>query len=131
MDVQKIMEQVQVYASTCSLVGGRFDDGTRMEQSREEKAEIEAMLREAADEMEAFFQPLRIKKAVAFPLLVDACRFYANEKNWIDSPSWDGDPDCFTPKAVPISPEETQHCDCGDVARLALSASGIPVEVTP
>lgn len=47
--VNAIMEQVQVFASTYSLVGGRFDDGSKMEQSEEEKAELRRMIEEALD----------------------------------------------------------------------------------
>jgi len=39
-----IMEQAQVFASTYSLVGGRFDDGTKMQQSEDEKAELRRMI---------------------------------------------------------------------------------------
>ncbi|WP_210249301.1 hypothetical protein, partial [Neorhizobium alkalisoli] len=42
--IDAIMEQAQVFASTYSLVGGGFDDGTKMEQSEEEKAELRRMV---------------------------------------------------------------------------------------
>lgn len=45
--VSEIMEQAQVFASTYSLVGGRFDDGTKMQQSEEEKVELERLVRSA------------------------------------------------------------------------------------
>lgn len=47
--VDQIMEQAQVFASTYSLVGGRFDDGTKYQQSEDEKAELRRMI-EAASE---------------------------------------------------------------------------------
>jgi len=45
--IRSIMEQAQVFASTYSLVGGRFDDGSKMSQSYEEKADLEQMIRAA------------------------------------------------------------------------------------
>ena len=48
--VDAIMEQAQVFASTYSLVGGRFDDGTKYQQSEDEKAELRRMI-------EAVIQP--------------------------------------------------------------------------
>lgn len=55
---------------------------------------------------------------------VKALEFYANPRNWIDTPSWDGDPDCITPKAIPVTDDGdgARPCDCGDTARAALSA---------
>lgn len=50
MTVDDIMEQVQVFASTYSLVGGRFDDGTKMQQSEEEKALLRSMIAELVDD---------------------------------------------------------------------------------
>lgn len=57
--------------------------------------------------------------------MVDALKFYADPENWIDTPSWDGDPSCITPKAIPVTKEQdgSRPCDCGDVARAALAAS--------
>lgn len=45
--VRAIMEQAQVFASTSSLVGGRFDDGSKFQQAEAEKAELEWMVTEA------------------------------------------------------------------------------------
>lgn len=55
--------------------------------------------------------------------LEKALSFYAEEKNWVDTPSWDGDPECITPKAIPVSSEGegVRVCDCGDTARAALA----------
>ena len=50
MTIDEIMEQVQVFASCYSLVGGRFDDGTKMQQSEEEKALLRKMLAELIDD---------------------------------------------------------------------------------
>lgn len=54
--------------------------------------------------------------------LEKALEFYANEKNYIDTPSWDDDPDCYTPKAIPVVYEEegSYYCDCGETARKVL-----------
>ncbi|RWX70448.1 hypothetical protein EN780_03370 [Mesorhizobium sp. M4B.F.Ca.ET.089.01.1.1] len=56
--------------------------------------------------------------------MVKALKFYADAENWIDTPSWDGDPTCVTPKAIPVTKEEdgSRLCDCGDVARAALAS---------
>lgn len=50
--------------------------------------------------------------------------YYANPENWIDTPPWDGDPDCITPKAIPIirGGDDGSPCDCGDAARAALGS---------
>lgn len=50
MTVDDIMEQVQIFASTYSLVGGSFDDGTKMQQSEEEKALLRSMIAELVDD---------------------------------------------------------------------------------
>lgn len=42
--LDEIMEQAQVFASTYSLAGGRFDDGTKFQQSQEEKAELRRLI---------------------------------------------------------------------------------------
>jgi len=42
--VDSVMEQAQVFASSWSLVGGRFDDGTQHEQALQEKEALRAML---------------------------------------------------------------------------------------
>ncbi|MEK6290817.1 MAG: hypothetical protein V4793_05400 [Paraburkholderia tropica] len=42
--VEKIMEQVQVFASAWSLVGGPFDSGNGLEAAEQEKAKLRAML---------------------------------------------------------------------------------------
>lgn len=47
--IDAIMEQAQVFASSYSLVGGRFDDGSKMEQSNEEKAELRRMIEAVLD----------------------------------------------------------------------------------
>ncbi|MGN6773139.1 MAG: hypothetical protein ACTHJQ_25320 [Rhizobiaceae bacterium] len=54
-----------------------------------------------------------------------ACvEFYANPENWIDTPPWDGDPDCITPKAIPVYREDgNQICDCGNHARRTLAGA--------
>lgn len=57
--------------------------------------------------------------------LREALEFYANPKNWQDTPPWDGDPDCITPAAIPVDhSQEGSPCDCGDRARAALSSTG-------
>lgn len=43
--IREIMEQAQVFASTYSLVGGCFDDGSKMQQSNDEKVELERLIR--------------------------------------------------------------------------------------
>ncbi len=55
---------------------------------------------------------------------LDGLRFYADEKNWIDTPSWDGDPDCITPNGIPMQSQgqdDPPICDCGDTARQVLA----------
>ena len=42
--IDKIMEQAQVFASAWSLVGGRFDFGSAMEDAETAKAELRMML---------------------------------------------------------------------------------------
>ncbi|MGO7089449.1 hypothetical protein AB9E14_23525 [Rhizobium leguminosarum] len=43
--IREVMEQAQVFASTYALVGGRFDDGSKMQQSNDEKVELERLIR--------------------------------------------------------------------------------------
>lgn len=50
--VNEIMEQAQVFASMYSLVGGRFDDGTKMQQADEEKAELRKMIEDVLKSFE-------------------------------------------------------------------------------
>ena len=42
--VDSVMEQAQVFASAWSLVGGRFDSGNGLEEAKQAKAELRAML---------------------------------------------------------------------------------------
>jgi hypothetical protein len=42
--VDSVMEQAQVFASAWSLVGGRFDSGNGLEDAKQAKAELRAML---------------------------------------------------------------------------------------
>jgi hypothetical protein len=54
-----------------------------------------------------------------------ALKFYADPANYINSPSWDGDPECFTQNCIPVAKQEgSAICDCGDVARAALGNGG-------
>jgi hypothetical protein len=62
------------------------------------------------------------------PSVREALEFYADPDNWTDTPSWDGDPDNTTPKAIPILRNDEGHpCDCGDTARKALAALDAPI----
>jgi rhamnogalacturonyl hydrolase YesR len=47
--IDAIMEQAQVFASTYSLVGGRFDDGSKMQQSDDEKIDLRQMIAAAIE----------------------------------------------------------------------------------
>lgn len=60
-----------------------------------------------------------------------ALEFYANPNNWVDTPSWDGDPSCITPKGVPVVDTMTGECDCGETARAALSPALINSKPAP
>lgn len=42
--IERVMEQAQVFASAWSLVGGRFDTGFALAESKNAKAELKAML---------------------------------------------------------------------------------------
>lgn len=66
----------------------------------------------------------------AASVAVKALEFYADPKNWVDTPSWDGDPECITPKAIPVTDDGdgARPCDCGDTARAALSALSAQVQ---
>lgn len=46
----EIMEQVQVYASSWALVGGRFDRGMALQNATEALAELDYMVRTAVAE---------------------------------------------------------------------------------
>lgn len=48
LDVDAVMTKIQEFASTWSVVGGRFDDGTALDRAEECKAEIRAILAQAA-----------------------------------------------------------------------------------
>ncbi len=52
----------------------------------------------------------------------EALEFYAEPANFLNSPPWEEDPECFTPNAVPFTTQEdgAKVCDCGDKARAAL-----------
>ena len=57
-------------------------------------------------------------------VLETALRFYADPKNWINTPPWEGDPEVFTPNAIPGRYQEGAFaCDCGETARTALDFS--------
>lgn len=46
--LDSLMEQVQVFASSWSLVGGPFDNGDQMGQAKQEKADLRQMLEQFA-----------------------------------------------------------------------------------
>ena len=48
--VDSVMEQAQVFASAWSLVGGKFDNGSMLEEAQAAKAELRAMLAAAPKE---------------------------------------------------------------------------------
>lgn len=48
--VDEVMEQAQVFASAYSLVGSRFDDGSKLRQSQDEKDNLEAMVCELVND---------------------------------------------------------------------------------
>ena len=54
MNIEKLMEQAQVFASAWSLVGGMFDKGDQLKQAEEEKAELRRMMEESKLEEPAF-----------------------------------------------------------------------------
>lgn len=59
MTIDDVMEQVQIFASCYALVGGRFDDGTKMQQSEAEKTLLRKMIAEVFDDAvswEALYQ---------------------------------------------------------------------------
>ncbi len=43
---EQIMESIQEHASTWSLAGGRFDDGTMFEQAKQQKAALRTAIEE-------------------------------------------------------------------------------------
>ena len=45
--INSLMEQAQVFASSWSLIGGRFDGGNAMHDAEEAKAELRQMIEEA------------------------------------------------------------------------------------
>lgn len=45
--INSLMEQAQVFASSWSLIGGRFDGGNAMRDAEEAKAELRQMIEEA------------------------------------------------------------------------------------
>lgn len=60
-----------------------------------------------------------------FNEIKQALQFYADQKNYIDTPSWDGDPTCITPSAIPMirgasEDDPAPRCDCGDTANAAM-----------
>lgn len=54
MNIEKIMEQAQVFASAWSVVGGPFDGGDAMEVATQEKDELRRMVEESKLEEPAF-----------------------------------------------------------------------------
>ena len=53
-NVEKLMEQAQVFASAWSLVGGMFDSGDQLEQAEEEKERLRKLAESIALEQPAF-----------------------------------------------------------------------------
>ena len=64
-------------------------------------------------------------------ILRRALAFYADPKNWTDTPSWDGDPYNITPMAIPVRYDDGMSCDCGKTAREALALISTPSDTTP
>ncbi len=65
--VNQVMEQAQVFASTWSLVGGRFDSGSCMEDAESAKEELRTMVESlawfAADAQDAFARGMACRPA--------------------------------------------------------------------
>ena len=53
-NVEKLMEQAQIFASAWSLVGGQFDGGDQLEQAEEEKERLRGLVEGVALEQPAF-----------------------------------------------------------------------------
>lgn len=53
-NVEKLMEQAQIFASAWSLVGGQFDGGDQLEQAEEEKERLRDLVEGVALEQPAF-----------------------------------------------------------------------------
>lgn len=51
--IETLMEQAQVYASAWSLVGGPFDGGDQLANADKEKADLEEMLEDFLEQIEA------------------------------------------------------------------------------
>lgn len=51
---EEVMEQVQVYASTWSLVGGPFDAGDTLERAQGEKAKLKLLVERLAFERDDY-----------------------------------------------------------------------------
>ena len=51
--IETLMEQAQVYASAWSLVGGPFDGGDQLEKANQEKHDLEEMLEDFLEQVEA------------------------------------------------------------------------------
>lgn len=66
--------------------------------------------------------PAIARRVIAAEKLVEALRWYSDECNYIDTPSWDGNPEVYTAKAIPVDTYDgAQYCDQGDRARAALA----------
>lgn len=63
--VDEIMEQAQVFASTWSLVGGRFDDGDLLNIANDAKAELREMVEAALNAQAAHVAELERQLAEA------------------------------------------------------------------
>ncbi len=67
---------------------------------------------------------LHVALATEIARLRAGLEFYANPKNYINTPSWDDDPECITPDAIPVDhSQEGSPCDCGDRARAILAGA--------
>lgn len=56
---EEVMEQVQVYASTWSLVGGPFDSGDTLDRAHSEKAKLKILVERLAFERDAYREGLQ------------------------------------------------------------------------
>lgn len=99
---------------------------TEQEIAALEELALTALPKWAQDEIRRYRAETIVTTALEAEVtrLRGALKFYVDPTNYIDTPSWDGDPSCITEKAIPFIVEEgSTVIDCGDIARAALAES--------
>lgn len=145
VDRVDILDEIIQEAETAKRLADQISVGFSRDRSRDLYRQIGAVvhkLKKLRSDLRAMIAaspappvPVASPEPAVTLILTEALKFYSDPSNYLDTPSWDGDAECYTPSAIPVTRQEgSAICDCGNIARAAIAAAGeiapppVPVE---